>query len=153
MKRLSVLLIALTGGIVVALSGCGRSSNQPEIVIEEVWSRPVTISEGATGYNSAAYLKIINNGGAADRLLRAQTDVCTVTEIHRSFIENERMMMAPVAEGLEAPAQGSVELKPGGYHLMLMGMKRSVAEGDSFAVQLDFEKSGSRTVYAKVKRY
>jgi len=147
-------------GLALVVFGCGRSSSQPEIVIKDVWSRPVALGETSdtsgqvsTGYNGAVYLKMQNKGNAPDRLIGAKTDVCTVTEIHRSFIENQRMMMEPVAEGIEVPANGSAELKPGAYHLMLMGIKRTLSEGDSFAVQLKFEKSGIKTVYSKIRRF
>ena len=139
-------------------SRCNKSSDEPKIVIKNVWSRPVTIPVDAdtnqsTGYNGAVYLKIINDGSIPDKLLSAKTDVCAITETHQSFIKNDRMMMEPVVGGIGIPTNGSAELKPGGYHLMLMGMKRSLAEGDSFAVQLKFEKSGIRDVYAKVKKF
>lgn len=153
-----ILFILL--GIALGIPGCTQSSSQPEIVVTDVWSRPVALGETSdtsgqvsTGYNGAVYLKIQNKGGASDRLTGAKTDVCTVTEIHRSFIENQRMMMEPVSGGIEVPANGSAELKPGSYHLMLMGIKRTLSEGDSFVVQLKFEKSGIKTVYSKIRRF
>ncbi len=156
MKRF-LLFVALFSPAIF-LIGCNQSTDQPKIVIENAWSRPVTVSAQAdtsqsAEYTGAVYLKITNNGGIADRLTSAKTDVCVVTEIHRSFIENERMMMEPVSNGIEVPANGSAELKPGGYHLMLMGLKRSLTEGDSFAVQLNFDKSGIKTVNTKIKKF
>lgn len=142
------------------MAGCSRSSNQPEIVIRDVWSRPVDLGETSdtsgqisTGYNGAIYMKMQNKSDASDRLIGAHTNVCTLTEIHRSFIKNQRMMMEPVANGIEVPAHGSAELKPGSYHLMLMGIKRTLSEGDSFAVQLEFEKSGIKIVYSKIRKF
>ena len=152
---LSVIIFLLAGLIVFH---CSSASNQPEIEIVNVWSRPVLIStEGKSaqnlGYNGAVYLKLKNSGGASDRLMKAEADVCSVTEIHKSFIKDNRMMMEPVDGGIEIPAGGTAELKPGSYHLMLMGVKRSLSVGDSFAVQLKFEKSGIKTVYAKIKKF
>lgn len=152
---LSFIFFSLTG---LVIFNCSSSSSQPEIEIENVWSRPVTISaEGDSaqnlGYNGAVYLKLKNTGGASDRLIKAQTDVCSVTEIHESFIKDDRMMMEEVDGGIKIPAGGSAELKPGSYHLMLMGVKRSLSVGDSFAVQLKFEKSGIKTVYANIKKF
>lgn len=159
MKR--IIFVSLTlFNLTFIIFGCSHSSHRPEIIIKDIWSRPVMLSEASdtsgqvsSGYNGAVYLKIQNTGGAADRLIGAKAEVCTVTEIHRSFIKDERMMMEPVAEGIEIPAHGSGELKPGSYHLMLMGIKRTLSEGDSFAVQLKFEKSGLKTVYSKIRRF
>jgi len=152
-RALCLLLFAL-----ILLVTCSESTNEPKIDIENVWSRPVLISASAnsvknSGYNGVVYLTIKNNGGTSDRLLKAKTDVSLVTEIHKSFVENNRMMMERVDGGMEIPAGGAAELKPGSYHLMLMGLKRTLSEGDSFAVQLKFEKSGIKTVYAKIKRF
>ena len=140
------------------LIACNESSNQPEIKIENVWSRPVMISAATDsaknlGYNGAVYLNVRNSGGVSDRLIKAETDVCLIAEIHKSFVKNDRMMMERVNNGIEIPGGGSAELKPGSYHLMLMGLKRSLSEGDSFAVQLKFEKSGIMTVYSKIKKF
>lgn len=53
---------------------------------------------------------------------------------------------------LEVPAKGQVELKPGGYHVMLIGVKRDLKVGDKFSLELQFEKSGAITVEAEVKQ-
>lgn len=147
--------------------GCRQSSPDPDLNVAEVWSRPVmmaheshashagdsTMAAGShSGMNGAVYLTLNNDGGAADRLLRAQSEVCEATEIHRTTMMGDRMSMQPVTEGIEIPAHGSVQLKPGDYHIMLMGLKRSLAVDDSFAVQLEFEKSGEKTVFSKVRQ-
>jgi copper(I)-binding protein len=86
MQKLIIFLIG------VLMTGCNRPSNEPDIKIEDVWSRPITLSETAdtsgelnAGYNGSVYLKIKNTGGVSDRLIRAKTSVCAVTEIHKSF--------------------------------------------------------------------
>lgn len=155
-KTLSLALTLLSA--VIFILGCNQSSGEPKLVIENVWSRPVMVSAPrdsaqSSGYNGAVYLTIKNSGGASDRLVKAKTDVCVITEIHKSFIKDDRMMMERVNDGIEIPAGGSAELKPGSYHLMLMGVKRSLSEGDSFAVQLQFTKSGEKTVYSHVKKF
>jgi copper(I)-binding protein len=152
-RALCLLLFAL-----LLLIACNASTNEPRIDVENIWSRPAMISAGTdsvnnAGYNGVIYLTIRNSGGVSDRLLKAKTDVCLVTEIHKSFVEDNRMMMERVSGGIEIPAGGSVKLEPGSYHLMLMGLKRSLNEGHSFAVQLKFEKSGIMTVYSKIKKF
>lgn len=148
------LLLALALG-----TGCQRVSDKAEISVEEVWSRPVMVAEAGaavnghhTGSNGVVYLVIKNRGGAADRLLRAQTDACEVTEIHETIMEGDRMTMQPAENGIGIPARGSVKLEPRGRHIMLMGLKRSLAVGDSIELHLDFEKSGAKTVFSTVRQ-
>jgi copper(I)-binding protein len=150
--------------MLVLSAGCQRVSDKPEISIEAVWSRPVllaesgTMTDGATanghhaGSNGVVYLMIHNRGGAADRLLRARAEVCEATEIHETIMDGDRMMMQPVENGITIPAQGSAKLEPRGRHIMLMGLKRSLAIGDSIAVQLDFENSGTKTIFSVVRQ-
>lgn len=153
-------------GFSLLLAGCRQSSPDPAISIAEVWSRPVMVAHESranlgsdsamaagshSGMNGVVYLTLKNDGGSADRLLRAQTEVCTVTEIHRTMMKGDRMSMQHITGGIEIPAHGSVQLKPKDYHIMLMGLKRSLAVDDSFAVQLEFEKSGVKTVFSKVR--
>lgn len=149
------------------LAGCRQSSPDPAISITEVWSRPVMVAHESranhgsdsamaaashSGMTGVVYLSLKNDGGSADRLLRAQTEVCAVTEIHRTTMKGDRMSMQQVTGGIEIPAHGSVEFKPKDYHIMLMGLKRALAVDDSFAVQLEFEKSGVKTVFSKVRQ-
>lgn len=156
------LLLTVALGI-----GCQRSSDTAEISIEAAWSRPVLVpaaeqhgamTDSATanmhhaGSNGVVYLVINNRGGAADRLLRAHAEVCEVTEIHETVMEGDRMMMRPAAGGIEIPARGSAKLEPRGRHIMLMGLKRSLAAGDSIELHLDFEKSGTKTVFSIVQQ-
>jgi copper(I)-binding protein len=56
-----------------------------------------------------------------------------------------------LANGLEVPAKGEVLLKPGGYHVMLIGMTRDLQVGDTFSLDLQFEKSGTITVEPEVR--
>lgn len=84
----------------------------------------------------------IDNAGAADRLVTARTDLAGRTEIHEMAMEGEVMRMRALPEGLPIPADGTVELKPGGYHLMFMELKQPLVEGETVDVTLTFEKAG-----------
>lgn len=156
------------GLLMIALAaGCQRVPNTAEISIEEIWSRPVMVShEGHAGMmadssmanmhhsgsNGVVYLVVQNRGGVADRLLRARAEVCETTELHETIMDGDRMMMQPVENGIEIPAQSSAKLEPRGRHLMLIGLKRSLAVGDSVELHLDFEKSGTKTVFSAVRQ-
>ena len=64
-------------------------------------------------------------------------------ELHEMGVKDGVMTMRPVAGGLEIPAGGKVALKPGGYHLMFIGLKRQPKQGEKFPATLTFEKAGS----------
>jgi hypothetical protein len=66
-------------------------------------------------------------------------------------MEGDVMKMRMLPEGLAVPAKGEVLLKPGGYHVMLIGIKRDLVVGDTFALDLEFEKSGTVTVQPEVR--
>jgi len=100
----------------------------------EVETRPAT---GATG---AVFMRLLNGGGEADSLLSAETDVATTVELHKTTVKDGVMKMAPV-KSIEIPAKGEVILKPGDFHIMLMGLKRDLNVGDEFGVKLNLEKS------------
>lgn len=148
-------------------TGCQRVSDTAEISVEEIWSRPVMVShEGYAGMmadsgmanmhhsgsNGVVYLVVQNRGGVADRLLRARAEVCETTELHETIMDGDRMMMQPVEKGIEIPAQSSAKLEPRGRHIMLIGLKSSLAVGDSVELHLDFEQSGTKTVFSVVRQ-
>lgn len=140
--------------LTLMLVSCVKKASQPNIEIENVWSRPVKVSaeksNGASGSNGVVYLQIKNSGGMADRLLSASSNVCRVTEIHRTVVENNRMSMQRIEDGVAVPAGETVALEPGDYHIMLIGLQRSLHLGDRFAVELQFEKSGLKVVESEV---
>lgn len=103
----------------------------------------------ASGPNSAAYMTIRNTGGA-DRLLGVQSDVAQAVELHTMEMKDNVMQMRPV-EAIEIPANGQVELKPGGYHVMLIGLKRELKTDETITVKLRFEKAGEVDVPARVR--
>jgi copper(I)-binding protein len=97
-------------------------------------------------------MKLVNEGREAERLVGAHTDVAAVVEIHESRVEGEVMRMVFLPDGLEIPPQGEVSLKPGSYHLMLIGLQRDLNDGDTLTMVLEFEKSGTVTVEAEVRQ-
>jgi copper(I)-binding protein len=99
--------------------------------------------------NGAAYLTI--QSPIADRLVSVTSPVAKKTELHTMSMEGMVMKMRPLA-GLDIPAGQAVSLKPGGEHLMLLGLNHPLREGQSFPLTLDFEKAGSRTVNVLVEK-
>lgn len=92
----------------------------------------------------------ITSQGAADRLVSAQSPMAGKVEIHEMRMDGDVMTMRPLPDGLAIPAGEAVALKPGGYHLMLMGLKQPLVEGDSVPLVLDFEKAGKVNVTLQV---
>jgi copper(I)-binding protein len=94
---------------------------------------------------SAVYLTLRNAGRRADTLISARTDVANAVEIHESSMD-EGVMRMRQAQHVVIPADGSVELKPGGLHIMLIGLTRDLAVDDQFGVTLELAQSGERSV-------
>jgi copper(I)-binding protein len=78
--------------------------------------------------------------------------VAKVVEIHETRMEGDVMKMQMLPDGLEVPARGEVQLRPGGYHVMLIGLQRDLEVGDRFAVELLFDKSESLVVEPEVRQ-
>lgn len=133
--------------LATVLSGAVSFAHASDISLEKPWSR-ATPSGAPVG---AGYVTLKNSGGAADKLLSATApDVAGKVEIHEMSMDNGVMKMRPV-NGLEVPAGKSVELKPGGYHIMFMQLKQPLKAGDTIKGTLTFEKAGAVPVEYKVE--
>lgn len=109
-----------------------------ELRIEGAWARP---SIGNLK-NSAAYFVIRNGGSAGDRLVGVKGDIAKRIELHTTIKDGNIMRMRPVEGGVSVPKGGEVTFKPGGYHVMLIGLKTKLAVGRKFPLTLIFEKQG-----------
>lgn len=99
----------------------------------------------------AAYFQVKNTGASADRLVGAKTDAADRAELHESVMKEGVMKMLPV-EAVDLPAGGGVKFKPGGYHIMLMGLKAPLEENTTFRLTLVFEKAGEVTLTVPVRK-
>jgi copper(I)-binding protein len=91
---------------------------------------------------AVGYMKITNNGTTPDRLTGGSSDVAPTIEVHESTAENGVAKMRPVTGGLEIKPGETVELKPGSYHLMFVGLKKQLNASDHVKATLAFEKAG-----------
>jgi copper(I)-binding protein len=130
--------------LLIPLSVPAHAQHKSAIEIAEPWARA---SAGTTG---AAYMTLRNTGDAADRLIAASSPAAGKTELHTMTMEGDVMRMRPVA-GIEVKPHGSTELKPGGLHVMLMGLKGPLKPGDRLALTLKFEKAGEVSVEVPVR--
>lgn len=99
--------------------------------------------------NGAAYLTLRNRGRTADRLVGVASPAAGRLEVHTHIREGGVMRMRKVS-AVDLPPGATVTFKPGGYHVMLMGLKAPLKEGGRFPMTLRFEKAGSREVTVKV---
>jgi copper(I)-binding protein len=104
-----------------------------------------------SGANSAAYLVIVNDGSEADSLIGVASEVADSAEMHETRIENNLAQMVPVSR-VEVPAHGSIEFKPGGYHVMLVGLTQDLKVGNTLKLTLQFEKSGEITLDVPIRQ-
>ncbi|WP_315925028.1 copper chaperone PCu(A)C [Mesorhizobium sp. SP-1A] len=110
-----------------------------DLEIDHPWSRAVPAGASVAG----GYFTVTNKGSAPDKLLSITSDISAKAELHEMAVKDGVMTMRPVEGGLEIPAGGKVELKPGGFHLMFIGLKQPPKPGEKFPATLTFEKAGS----------
>jgi len=104
----------------------------------------------APGQPSGGGYLSLSNAGANDRLLSASAEVSKAVELHTMTMEGDVMRMRQV-DAIELPAGKKVELKPGGLHIMFIGLKAPLKQGDKFPLKLKFEKAGEVTVEVNVE--
>lgn len=141
MKRILLPLaaaVALTAMSFVTAFAEHMAVKAGALEITQAWTRATLPGQPAGG----GFLTIENKGNEADRLVSASSPLTPMTQVHEMKMEGEVMKMAELKDGLEIPAGGKVELKPGSYHIMFMGLKDQVKEGDVVKVKLVFERAG-----------
>jgi len=140
------LLFTAVAGAEEMAHDMARGHAAPSIMVHDAWVRAVPPASRM----SAAYLRL-ENGGAADRLVGASSPIAGVAEIHNVRSEGGMMQMFQV-DGVDLPANGSVALKPGGYHIMLIDLKQTPVAGEQVELTLNFRDAGEVKVTAPVKQ-
>lgn len=108
-------------------------------------------SSGSAAQAAAAFMTVQNTGNAADRLIAASAAAIAGTvELHTVVKDGDVMRMRAVP-AIDVPAGQTVTLRPGGFHVMLMGLRRPLAPGESIELNLEFEKAGRRTISVPVR--
>lgn len=128
----------LAAPLLAALVLLGSAAAHAEVTVAEPWVRATVPAQKATG----AFMQLKSDADA--RLVSAASPVAGVVELHEMLMDKDVMKMSPVS-GLDLPAGQGVELKPGGYHVMLMDLKQQVKVGDEVPLTLTIEnEDGSR---------
>jgi len=142
---------AVASALALLLAACGEKvvTPGPDVRVDGAWVRAVAGSDA----NTAAYMVLRNAGSAPDRLTGAQSAAARATELHRTTIDEAGLARMGKVEALDLLAGGSVVMEPGGFHFMLMGITRTLSEGDTVRLMLDFEATGTVEVTAEVRAF
>ena len=137
MKRL--ILAALL------LSSCGQSGS-PDVQIANAWARETVAGQTST----AAYLTLTNEGTADDRLVSVSAPEPAKASIHVTENSGGVSHMRQMGSGLAVPAGSTIELKPGGTHVMITGLQAPLRRGETLNLRLRFEKSEDKPTDVRV---
>ena len=152
-KLLRILAVAAAAGLVALVSASAtRAQNDGSaahklgsLTVEAPWAR---IGRGARA--GAAYLRIVNAGAEADRLIGVSSPVAARVELHSHKMQDGAMRMRRI-DAVAVPAGEAAELQPGGDHVMLIGLAGPPEQGGTFPLTLVFEKAGRIAVPVAVR--
>jgi len=132
--------------IIASLIGLSATAwaQSTTVKVEDAWVRGTVASQKATG----AFMRLTPSASA--RLVSVSSPVASVVEIHEMAMENDVMRMRQV-QGVNLSAGQATELKPGGYHVMLMGLKAPVGGGDTVPLTLTFEDAAKQRFTQEVQ--
>jgi hypothetical protein len=148
MNRIVSLFAAAVSVVALSIGGAmAGDAKVGDITVEGPWAR----ASAGPARAGAAFMTLNNAGAVDDKLIAASTDVSNKAELHTHIRDGEIMRMRPV-DGIDVPAGGVANLQPGGLHVMLMGLKQPLKEGEAFPLTLTFEKAGEVTVEVMVMK-
>lgn len=123
-----------------------QSQHSSGLETQEVWARPAV-----NGGNGAVYLVIHNHTNRSDQLIGAESAVAQTVELHKSEVNDQGVMVMLKQDAINLPAGGEILMQPGGYHIMLLGLKQNLKVGDTFQVVLKFRSHPDLTLQVTVK--
>lgn len=143
--RKALALGALTG--LMASAALAHGHQVGSLSIQHPWSRETAAGQAVGG----GFLTITNAGGRDDLLVSGSSPVAAEVQLHTMSMDGGIMRMRQMTDGIAIPAKGAVELRPGGFHIMFMGLKRQLKQGEHFPVTLRFQRAGRVTVQFTVQ--
>jgi periplasmic copper chaperone A len=135
----SKVLVVAGALMLVTAPAVAQTYKVGSIEIVQPWARATP--KGAT--IGAGYMKITNTGNEPDRLVGGSVAFAGRFEVHSMTMEQGVMKMREVKDGLEIKPGETVELKPGGYHVMFVDLKEPLKQGEDVSVTLKFAKAGT----------
>lgn len=145
LESLATLATLIRTGACGAALLASAMAAQAQVTVTEAWVRATVTQQTATGL----FAKL--SSPTAARVVAVATPVAGVAEIHEMRMDGDQMRMRALSDGLELPAGKTVELKPGGYHVMLMDLKRPLSAGDTVDLELTVQRSDGRTEKLSIK--
>lgn len=145
MRKILINVAAAMSLTLAASLALVTGASASSIMVSKAYVRASATPTAETG---AAYVSFMVHG-EADRLVAVSTPAAKMAGLHKSEVVDGVMKMAHV-DGIDVPANGMLQMKPGGYHIMLMGLAKPLKEGDEVELTLTFEKAGDVQVKAKV---
>jgi len=139
MARLRPAIVAAALALPALGPAAAHEFKSGPIEVVHPWARATPPAAKVGG----GYAEIRNDGSEPDRLVSVTAEVAGRVEIHEMGVKDGIMTMRPVEGGVPVPADGTAALAPGGYHLMLLELKRPLKAGESFAGTMTFEKAGT----------
>jgi copper(I)-binding protein len=140
------MLVALTvAGLSASANELGAQSNP--VTARDAWVREAPAGRVVTG----VFVTVENSGAAPRKIVSGKASVGDTLELHEMKREGGMMQMSPVRE-IAVPANGKVELRPGGLHLMLFGLKKPLVPGDTVRVELTLDDGSRVSVAAPVRK-
>jgi hypothetical protein len=138
------LTVILASVLAVGTARAASHRSGP-LEVRDAWSRPAV-----AGFNGVGYMTLVNHGRRAERLVGARSPIARAVEPHRSEVAANGVASMRPAPRIEIPPGGSVTFAPGGYHLMLMGLTKTLKPGDRAPVTLTFADGRSLAVSLQV---
>jgi periplasmic copper chaperone A len=135
LNRLTYAIVIL---MLLAAPACAQEVKAGDLVITQAWSRATPGGAKVAG----GFLTIENKGPLPDRLIGGSADIADKLQVHEMATNNGVMTMRPLDNGLTIDPGKTVKLAPGGYHLMMLGLKSPLKQGGKLPVTLEFEKAG-----------
>ena len=140
--------VALTMAALLFVAWTAWAAQPGGISVSDAWVRP-TIGEGKT---TAAYMTITNRGEMDDVLKAVRSSKAARVELHETKMTEGVMRMRPLEDGLPIPAGATAELKPGGMHVMIMGLDEALADGGALPLTLEFSSAGPVEIAVPVRK-
>jgi periplasmic copper chaperone A len=147
MTRSFFLPLAALTSAVVAAPVIAQAYRVGDVTVSQAWSRETAPGQQVGG----AFMTITNRSKVADRLVSGSSSQASEVQVHTVSIDGGVMRMRQLVDGLEIPAGGTVMLRPGSFHIMLIGLRQPLARGSHVPVTLRFSQAGRVTVRLAVQ--
>jgi len=146
-KQLSKSILLASSLMLASFSGSLLADAAGDVSVSDAYVRATAPGQA----NSAAFMKLHNGSMQAYSVVDAEGHAAKAVELHTHVNAGGMMKMRRI-DKIDVPAHGNVELKPGGHHVMLIGLKQAANEGDSIHLSLVFNDGSKKMINVPVKK-